>query len=698
MTELTTLLERAAAISSDDEVVTQALLRPVTLPGGAGVLGLITLDNGHDHTRPNTFGPRSLIALSEAIEAALSEPAITAIGVTGKPFILAAGADLTSIAGQGPDAVRVVAELGHAVFRRLRDGGKPSFGFVNGLALGGGLEVALHCDYRTVVKTAPALGLPEVMLGLVPGWGGAYLVPNLVGPEKAVKLIIENPLNNGKVLGGQQAFELGLADAVFEGADFLEQSLLWAADVLSGTTVVERPEIDRGEAWDAAVAKGRSIADAKTGGASPAAYRALDLIAAAKTASRDEGFAAEDEALEAMSRAPETAASLYSFDLVQKRAKRPAGAPDKALARKVTKVGIVGAGLMASQLALLFVRRLQVPVVLTDLDQERVDKGVGYVHAEIDKLLAKGRMNQDKANRFKALVTGAASEADKAAAMSDADFVIEAVFEEMGVKKAVFADLEKSVSPECVLATNTSSLSITEMAADLAHPERVVGFHFFNPVAVMPLLEIVKGEQTDDATLATAFATGKALKKTTILVKDSPSFIVNRLLGRFLGEVAKAVDAGTPLQVADRAFAGVAPMPPFVLLSLVGPAIALHNNETLAGAFPDRFYVSPSLKRVVEARKGSFYGADGNVDPEVEALLEKPENPVVLTADEIRAKALAGLAEEARLMLEEGVVAAPQDLDLAMITGAGFSFWNGGLTMLLDRSGASEQVNGKRFH
>ena len=163
---------------------------------------------------------------------------------------------------------------------------------------------------------------------------------------------------------------------------------------------------------------------------------------------------------------------------------------------------------MASQLALLFVRRLEVPVVLTDLDQARVDKGVGYVHAEIDKLLGKGRVSPDKANRLKALVTGDAS--TRPTSFADADFVIEAVFEEMKVKKQVFADVEAVVSPECVLATNTSSLSITEMAADLEHPERVVGFHFFNPVAVMPLLEIVRGEQTDDATLATAFATGKA--------------------------------------------------------------------------------------------------------------------------------------------------------------------------------------------
>ncbi|HXH80836.1 3-hydroxyacyl-CoA dehydrogenase NAD-binding domain-containing protein [Nocardioides sp.] len=692
------LLERAQGLTSDAERVTEAKLRTVALPGGR-TLGLITLDNGEDHTKPNTFGFGSLLALGTAIDAALADDSIDAIGITGKPFILAAGADLTSIQSGGPDAVRTIAELGHAVFRKLGEpGGKPSFGFINGLALGGGLEVALHCTYRTVMDSAPALGLPEVMLGLVPGWGGAYLVPHLLGADKAVTLLVENPLNQGKTLNGQQAFEFGLADAVFGGADFLEQSLLWAAAVLAGEITVHRAEIDPG-AWDAAVARGESIVAAKTGGASPAAKRAVELIAAARDADRDAGFAAEDDALEAMSKTPELLASLYSFDLVQKRAKRPAGAPDRSLARPVTKVGIVGAGLMASQLAVLFVRRLKVPVVLTDLDQARADKGVAYVHAELDKLLAKGKATQDKTNRLKALVTGGTtSGAQSEHPFEGADFVIEAVFEEMSVKKAVFKAVEKVVSPECVLATNTSSLSITEMAADLEHPERVVGFHFFNPVAVMPLLEIVKGERTDDATLATAFGTGKGLGKTTILCKDSPSFIVNRLLGRFMGEVARIADEGTPVPVVDSAFAGIAPMPPYVLLSLVGPAIALHNNETLYRAFPDRFYVSESLKRVVEARKTSFYGPDGAIDPEVEALLVKPESPVVKTAPEVREQTLSALADEARRMLDEGVVAAPEDLDLAMITGAGFSFWNGGLTMLLDTSGISEKVTGKRFH
>ncbi|WP_028660935.1 3-hydroxyacyl-CoA dehydrogenase NAD-binding domain-containing protein [Nocardioides insulae] len=694
MTELSTLIERATALASEDEVVTTARLRKVALPAGAGVMGLITLDNGLDHTRPNTFGPRGLISLDAAIDAALADDEIVALGVTGKPFILAAGADLTTLAAAGPDGVRVIAELGHAVFRRLIDGGKPSFGFINGLALGGGLEVALHCTYRTILDTAAAVGLPEVMLGLVPGWGGSHLLPNLIGPERATTVFIENPLNNGRTLTGAQAFGLGIADAMFTGADFLERSLSWAGDVLTGTITVERTEIDRGEAWDAAVRRAEGVVAGRTGGASPAGVRAVDLLAGARAASRDEGFAAEDDALEAMSRTPELLASLYSFDLVQKRAKRPAGAPDRALARKVTKVGIVGAGLMASQMALLFVQRLKVPVVLTDLDQSRADKGVAYVHAELDKRLAAGKASPDATNRLKALVSGTV---DQASAFADADFVIEAVFEELSVKRQVFAAVEKVVSPETILATNTSSLSITEMAADLDHPERLVGFHFFNPVAVMPLLEIIRGKETDEATLATAFATGKALKKTAVLVKDSPSFIVNRLLGRFMGEVARIADDGTPIEVVDRAFAGVTPMPPYLLIALVGPAIALHNGETLHAAFPERFHVSANLRAVVEAGKPGFY-APGTfeVDPAVAELMTI--GTTVLDETQVRRRTLEALADETSRMLEEGVASAPEDIDLAMITGAGFCFWNGGLTMLLDREGISTAVLGRTFH
>ncbi|PWW23640.1 3-hydroxyacyl-CoA dehydrogenase [Geodermatophilus normandii] len=679
----------------ENEVVTAAKVRYVRLPGLAGEIALVTLDNGHDHTRPSTFGPGGLASLDAALdEIAAHTPAPAAVAVTGKPFVFAVGADLSGVPSiTSAEQAREIAETGHRVFRRLKDASVPTFAFVNGAALGGGLELALHCSYRTIASTA-VVAFPEVFLGLVPGWGGTQLLPDLVGIDTAVTVIVENALAQNKVTPGPRAAELGIADALFEPADFLERSLEWAAAVLNGDVTVTRAEVDR-SGWDAAIERARGIVAARTRNASPGALRAVELLDLARNGADGEAFtagtAAEDRALAELLMSDELRASLYSFDLVNKRAKRPAGAPDRSLARKVTKVGVVGAGLMASQLALLFVRRLEVPVVLTDVDQARVDKGVGYVHGELEKLAARGRLSADRLNRLKGLVTGAL---DKAA-FADADLVIEAVFEEMSVKQQVFAEVEAVVSPECVLATNTSALSVTEMASKLEHPERVVGLHSFNPVAVLPLLEVVRAEQTDDAALATAFAVGRALKKSCVLVADAPAFVVNRLLTRFLGEVTSAVEQGTPVAVADRALDPLGlPMSPFELLTLVGPPVALHVAERMHEAFPDRFAVGEGLRRMVELGKTSVYSEPGVVDPELEGI-DAGDSPQ--TEEQVRERAVRALAEEIRLMLDEGVVQAVQDIDLCMVLGAGWPFWLGGISAYLDRAGVSEAVTGERF-
>ncbi|WP_414937558.1 3-hydroxyacyl-CoA dehydrogenase NAD-binding domain-containing protein [Amycolatopsis sp. cmx-11-51] len=691
-----TFTAEQAKAAFPDEVVTNAVTRLVKVPGLDKPVALITLDNGHDHTRPSTFGPQGLVSLNAAIDAAFAaEPA--AIAVTGKPFIFAVGADLSGVeAVADPALAREIAQTGHDVFRRLTETEIPTFGFINGAVMGGGLELALSCHYRTLSENTAAIAFPEVFLGLFPGWGGTQLLPNLIGPDAAVTVIIENALAQNKMLKVAQAAELGIVDEVFGSADYLEQSLLWLAKVVNGAITPVRREIDRGAEWDAAIGRAKAIVDGRTKGASPGATKAVELLELARENDLDRGYAAETDGLAELLMDDTLRAGLYSFNLVNKRAKRPAGAPDKSLARKVNKVGIVGAGLMASQMALLFVRRLKVPVVLTDVDQERVDKGVSYVHDEIDKLLAKKRVSPDGANRLKALVTGSL---DKSA-FADADFVIEAVFEELGVKQKVFTDLEQYVSPEAVLATNTSSLSITAMASQLKHPERVVGFHFFNPVAVMPLLEIVRAEKTDDVALATAFSLGKQLKKSSVLVKDASAFVVNRLLLRFLGEVLVTVDEGTPFEVADKALEPLGlPMTPLTLMQLVGPAIALHVGETLHEAFPDRFTVSENLDRFVKAGKRGVWQWDdkGNatVDPEVDALWQRGDSPS--TSEQVRDRALAAIAEEVRIMLDEGVVAEAHDIDLCLILGAGWPFWLGGITPYLDRAGVSEKVNGKPF-
>lgn len=677
------------------EVVTTATTRLFSVPGIDGQVALITLDNGKDHTRPTTFGPAGLYNLDAALdEAFAAKPA--AIAVTGKPFVFLAGADLSGIGAiASRDDAKAIGQLGHRVYKRLHDSDIPTFAFVNGAALGGGVELALSCHYRTLASNAAMMALPECFLGILPGWGGTQLLPKLVGPENAVTIIIENALNQNRMLKPKDAAALGVVDVVLNAADYLEQSLAWMAGILDGSISVQRKEYSESD-YTEAVARGRQIADLRTKGATTAPYRALDLIELSRTADLAQGFAAEDDALADLITSQQFRAGLYSFNLNQKRARKPVGAPDPALAGKIGKVGIVGAGLMAGQLALLFARQLKVPVALTEIDAERLEKGVAAVHGEIAKLAGKGRISPDEANRLTALVTGSLDYS----IFADADFVIEAVFEELDVKKKVFAELEQHVSPECVIATNTSSLSVSAMAAELQHPERVLGFHFFNPVAVMPLLEIVKAEKTDDRTLATAFGLAKKLKKGPILTSDATGFVVNRLLLRFMGEILAAIDEGTPPEIADRALDPLGlPMTPIVLLQLVGPAVALHVQETLHGSWPDRFPISENLRRTVQHKVRALvaWNADGSqsLDPEVAKLWTMGDNPSTL--EQVRERALAALATEARLMLDEGVVADAADIDLAMLTGAGWPFWLGGITPYLDREGISERITGKRF-
>lgn len=690
-----------------DEIITHTLVSDVTLASGAK-LALLTLDNGLDHTKPTTLGPGTLIELGRELNRQHERATagqIQALAVTGKPHFLVAGADLTTVKTlKKSSSGALMAELGHSAYDLLADLGVPTFAFINGVALGGGLEIALAANYRTVSSGANGLGLPEAFIGLVPGWGGVYRLPRLIGPEAATTVMIENPLNNNRSLAGPAAFKLGIADAMFEPADFVEQSLAWADTVLAGAEVARPNAVDPAtdpavaDRWDAAVAKGRAFVEAKTSGAAPAPGKVLDVFEAGKTISQAESAKLECAALIELMQTPQFHDTVYSFlDLVQKRAKRPAGAPDRKLARPVTKIGVVGAGLMAGQFALLFARMLKVPVVISDIDQGRVDKGLAYIHGEVDKLLAKKRISADAANRTKGLVTGSVSKD----AFADADLVIEAVFEELQVKKQVFAEVEAVVSPDCILATNTSSLSVTDMAADLKHPERVVGFHFFNPVAAMPLIEIVRAPKTDDAVLATAFAVAKELRKTAVLVKDAAAFVVNRVLLRLMGEVSNAFDDGTPADVADNALRPMGlPMSPFTLLAMVGIPVAQHVTESLHEAFGDRFRVSANQQALIDNGLKSLWvqNDDGtrSIPESTVELLSFGSTPS--TSEELLVRTQDALAQEIGLMLDEGVVAGPEDIDLCMILGAGWPMHLGGITPYLDRVGASERIRGSRFH
>jgi 3-hydroxyacyl-CoA dehydrogenase len=330
---------------------------------------------------------------------------------------------------------------------------------------------------------------------------------------------------------------------------------------------------------------------------------------------------------------------------------------------------------MATQLATLFLRRLEVPVVLTDVDSERTEKAVESIRGELAGLVTKGRLGEGKARFLGSIVT--AGEGNDAYA--GCDLVLEAVFEELSVKKEVFGALEAVVSPECLLVTNTSALSVAAMGEGLAHPERVVGLHFFNPVAVLPLVEVVRTPTTDDVSLATAWDVVGKLGKRGVLVKDAPAFVVNRLLTRQSTVLMQALESGSTFEETDEAALRLGiPMPPSALLAMVGPKVANHVLTTLHEAFPERFPLSPTLQAL----------ADGDF-PSLEARDDRP------TVDEIHERILEALADEARRILDEGVVASAAELDACLILGAGYPFFRGGITKHLDQTGISQRVSGR---
>jgi enoyl-CoA hydratase/carnithine racemase len=431
-----------------------------------GPVALVTIDNGADWRKPSTFGREALESLAAALDL-LEAGDWSGLVLTGKPLVFAAGADVSQFPGITPELARRGSAAGHELFGRLRALPYPTVAAINGAALGGGLEIALHCDYRTIATSVRHVAFPEVFLGLVPGWGGTQLAPRLLGAEKAVQLLVDNPLRQNRMLTGPEAFELGLADHLLDPVELVDESLALLAGIVEegrGKRTLDAPLDDAAEVC----ARARASVDDQVHGAAPAPYRALDLVAGAAAWTVEEGYRAEEDTLAELLPGPEGQASIYAFDVVERRLKRGAGVPETE-PRRVQRVGIAGAGLMATQLATLFLRRLQAPVVIGDVDRERAEQARVAIGAELEKLAARGRLPEPRA-RF---LAGSVTVADGPEAYAGCDLVLEAVFEELDVKRRVLAELEEVVPETCLLATNTSSLSVGAMADGLRRPERV---------------------------------------------------------------------------------------------------------------------------------------------------------------------------------------------------------------------------------
>jgi 3-hydroxyacyl-CoA dehydrogenase/enoyl-CoA hydratase/carnithine racemase len=607
----------------------------------AGRIAIVTIDNGEDYRKPTTLG-RSAFESAVAVLEQLEHGDWDAAVFTGKPFVFCVGADIDEF-GNVEDP-REGIRAGHGLFGRIRALPFPTVAAINGAALGGGLELALHCTARTLASNVRHIGFPEVALSIIPGWGGTQLLPKLVGPEAAAKVIVLNPLRQNTLLKAQEALELGIVDRLLDPVEFLDESLACA----HGLTV-ERQQPDWSDV-ETVQRKARSRDDDAVHGATRAPYVALDLIAGAQHWSLEEGYAAEEDAMTELLVSPQAQASAYAFTVVERRSKKPPALPD-AKPRRLQKVGIVGAGLMATQIATQFVKRLEVPVVLRDLEQSRVDEALETIRDQVGER-----------KPFLASLVDGGTGWDR---FAGCDIVLEAVFEQLDVKREVFAAV-REVAPDGILMTNTSSLSVEEMGAD-------VGLHFFNPVAIMPLVEIVRTPETSDEVLATAWDVVKRLKKRGVIVGDSPGFVVNRVLTRVSRTLMDAIENGNTSDETDEAMLGLGmPMAPSVLLMMVGPRVALHVLETMHGAYPDRFPLSPALEQL----------ANGD---EPTAVADNPR-----TVEEIRRAVLESAADEIRHMLDEGVVESPADIDACLILGAGYPFFLGGITKHLEQLGIAD--------
>jgi 3-hydroxyacyl-CoA dehydrogenase/enoyl-CoA hydratase/carnithine racemase len=615
-----------------------------------GSVALVTIDNGEDYRKPTTLG-RSAFESALRVLDELERGDWTAAVFTGKPFVFCVGADIEEFTRtRSADDARESSRAGQGLFARIRALPFPTVAAINGAALGGGLELALHCTARTLASNVRHIGFPEVGLSIIPGWGGTQLLPRLVGPEAAARVIVLNPLRQNTLLTAPDAFELGLADRLLEPVEFVDESLRFALELEE----LERPGPEWSEV-ETVLRKARARVDDAVHGATRAPYVALDLIAGAQEWSLEEGYAAEEAALGELLVSPQAQASAYAFTVVERRSKRPPSLPDGE-PRRIRKAGIVGAGLMATQLATLFLRRLEVPLVLRDIEQARVDDALAGIREELGAR-----------KPFLATIVDGGTGWDQ---FEGCDLVLEAVFEELEVKREVFSEVRR-VAPDALLATNTSSLSVEEMGAD-------VGLHFFNPVAVMPLVEIVRTPQTTDEQLLTAWDVVKRLRKRGVVVADAPGFVVNRVLTRLTRLLLDALENGNTVEETDEAMLTLGlPMAPSVVLQMVGPRVANHVLETMHDAFPERFPLSPTL--------ASFAARSDEIVLTGDARR---------TVDRIREDVLDAVADEIAHMLDEGVVDAAADVDACLVLGAGYPFFLGGITKHLDQIGISQRVTG----
>jgi 3-hydroxyacyl-CoA dehydrogenase/enoyl-CoA hydratase/3-hydroxybutyryl-CoA epimerase/3-hydroxyacyl-CoA dehydrogenase/enoyl-CoA hydratase/3-hydroxybutyryl-CoA epimerase/enoyl-CoA isomerase len=664
-------------------------------------IGVITFDL--QGSRANTLG-RTVVAEWDALlkELEARKDLNGLILRSGKPGMFIAGADLRELGSalNDPTTVRALIRHGLDVIGRIEALSCPTVALVDGACMGGGLEVALGFDFRlagTHAKTE--VGFPEVKVGLIPGWGGTQRLSRVIGPALAAELIC-----SGDAVNARRALELGIVFDVVPSDRLMEEAqrlLKWAKETGAWKEARKKKQQPVGVseeqlAFTIAVAKGQVIA--KTKGQLPAPLAALDAIAKGCNRTLAEGLQAETDAMVPLVGSTISRNLIAIFFMTQRLQKDPGVSDPNIKPKEVQRVGVLGAGIMGSGIAGAHLRR-GIPVLLLDSERKALEKGVGNITQVMMSRIAIGRMTQ---NDFLAAMSRL-STTQTLNNMADRDVVIEAVIEDEKTKVAVYKELQKILPSEAILASNTSTISITRMAQSVARPENFAGMHFFNPVDRMQLVEVIRGERTSDTTVATLVALAKQIGKTPIVVKDCPGFLVNRILFPYMNEALALLEEGVSPRAIDKAATAFGmPMGPITLHDVVGLDTALYAGRVVNTAFANRAKQTRILDELVAAGRlgqksgAGFYsyakGSRGVDDPAFGVILKKVSSAASATLDQEQLidRLFLPMLTEASRVLTEGIVRDPADVDMGLILGLGFPPFRGGLLRWADVLGISQ--------
>ena len=627
--------------------------------------------------------------------------------ISGKPNMFIAGADLREFAASLHVPRQEVVDIcrrGQTLFGRLTRYAFVTVAAIDGICVGGGAELASWCD-RRIMTDGPRteLGFPEVKLGLFPGWGGTARASRIVGLGNAVELV-----TSGDSIGPAAALAMAYVSSVVPQKQLLSSAIqLVKLERRSGRYLRDRQRwsrpiaINETELGFLGVTASAYI-QGVTKGQYPAPLAALEVILGAAGVDLETACQMEAEGLAGLFGSPVNQALLNVFFLTD-RNKKDTGVDTKvASTNKVESVSVIGAGIMGAGIAAANVKR-QIPVAINDISTEAVARGVQTVIEEVAYNREIKGPDVERAVKFAPLINGTLSDSE----LTTADLIIEAVVENIEIKHKLYQRLEPNLRPEAILASNTSTIPITELAQGLDRPEQFCGIHFFNPVRRMKLVEVIRGEKTSDLTVATAVQYAKRIGKSPIVVNDGPGFLVNRLLFPYMQEALELIASGAEIKAVERAAKRFGmPMGPIELYDMVGIDTALYAGTTMAQAYPDRVVTSPILPALVEAerlgRKNGvgFYSYQNRKqkaepDPSLEALLEphlreqKPgQKQSTFTPEELTTRLFMPMLLEATRVLEERIVRDVRDVDLGLVFGIGFPPFKGGLLFWADTVGA----------